>query len=215
MRDVLRWSPIMTPSPGGTFVSNHDYAMLQEECDRLRAAVAAREPQAKAVAWEHAMDNTEGIPGNRPQVLLTYSPANPFGRPGVDYSESFSVTSRALVYADATHYPVAQSVAVPDVPTDPPQAFIDYMMDNYPPGCRIQDAAWHAPKVWRAARRAMLAAAPSAQKVAVPDGFVMVPVEPTAKMVDAGVKIHPYSSYSDVRVIYRNMLAAAKEADRD
>lgn len=63
---------------------------------------------AQAVAWEHTMDNTEGIPGNRPQVLLTYSPTNPFGRPGVDYSESFSVTSRALVYADATHYPAAK-----------------------------------------------------------------------------------------------------------
>lgn len=99
-----------------------DVAMAYRRCSgyadevaRLRAALAAREADGgKAVAWEHTMDNTEGIPGNRPQVLLTYSPTNPFGRPGVDYSESFSVTSRALVYADATHYPVAQSAAVPD-----------------------------------------------------------------------------------------------------
>ncbi len=59
MRDVLRWSPIMTPSPEGTFVSNHEYAMLQEECERLRAALAALEADGgNAVELPDALDVT-------------------------------------------------------------------------------------------------------------------------------------------------------------
>ena len=57
--------------------------------------------------------------------------------------------------------PVAASA---EVPADAPQSFVDYMKDNYPAGCRIQSAEWHAPKIWRAARRAMLAAAQQEKK---------------------------------------------------
>lgn len=55
--------------------------------------------------------------------------------------------------------------------------------------------------------RAALAAQP-AEPVA-PDGWVKVPVEPTAKMVDQGVKWEHFQSYKSVREIYRAMLAAA------
>jgi hypothetical protein len=48
-----------------------------------------------------------------------------------------------------------------DIPSDPPLSFTAYMEDNYPAGVRIQDPLWHAPKIWRAARRAMLAASQS------------------------------------------------------
>ncbi len=44
MSDVLRWGVSMARDPIGHFVTYHDYAMLQEECERLRAALAARAP---------------------------------------------------------------------------------------------------------------------------------------------------------------------------
>ena len=47
----------------------------------------------------------------------------------------------------------------------------------------------------------------------VPDGYALVPVEPSAAMVDAGVKHENWSSYTNVRAIYRAMLAAAKQGE--
>lgn len=41
------------------------------------------------VVYMHYLDNTEGIPGNRPLVTYTTNKKNPFGRPGEDYSDSF------------------------------------------------------------------------------------------------------------------------------
>ncbi len=49
---------------------------------------------------------------------------------------------------------------------------------------------------------------PVAQAVAVPDGFVMVPVEPTQEMIFAGNSALPNS----ISTVYRAMLAAAKES---
>lgn len=42
----------------------------------------------KAV-YMHYLDNTEGIPGNRPIVKFTTNKQNPFGKSGEDYSESY------------------------------------------------------------------------------------------------------------------------------
>lgn len=53
----------------------------------------------KPVAWMHTLDNTEGIEGNEPEVVVTFSKKNPFGRPGIDYSKSFPVTSIPLYSA--------------------------------------------------------------------------------------------------------------------
>jgi len=58
--------------------------------------LAAEGAKMKPIAWLHTMDNTEGIPENEPYQLLSFSPNSPFGRPGVDYSESFPVTSQSL-----------------------------------------------------------------------------------------------------------------------
>lgn len=41
------------------------------------------------VLYMHYMDNTEGIPGNRPLIAYTTNKSNPFGRPGVDYSAEY------------------------------------------------------------------------------------------------------------------------------
>lgn len=58
MSDPIRWSPIMTPSPGGTFVCNHDYAMLEKERDDLHARVAELEA---ALAKREAVAVPEGF----------------------------------------------------------------------------------------------------------------------------------------------------------
>jgi hypothetical protein len=47
-------------------------------------------------AWLHVMDNTDGIKGNDPLRELTFTPENPFGEPGVDYSREYPVTSTPL-----------------------------------------------------------------------------------------------------------------------
>jgi len=45
------------------------------------------------VIYMHYLDNTEGIPGNRPYIKYTTNKTNPFGRPGVggegDYSAEY------------------------------------------------------------------------------------------------------------------------------
>ena len=52
------------------------------------------------VVYMHVMDNTENIPGNRPQILYSTSKKNPFGRPGEDYSREYPWTCIKLVYAE-------------------------------------------------------------------------------------------------------------------
>ena len=42
----------------------------------------------KAV-YMHYLDNTEDIPGNRPEVVYTTNKQNPFGKRGRDYSEEY------------------------------------------------------------------------------------------------------------------------------
>jgi hypothetical protein len=49
------------------------------------------------VAWMHVMDNTEGIKSNGKGIVsITQKRKHPFGKPGVDFSKSFPVTSTPL-----------------------------------------------------------------------------------------------------------------------
>ena len=57
-------------------------------------------PLPKPYAWSHTMDNTEGLKGNKPHRVLMFSKRSPFGRPGIDFSESYPVTAEALFTAD-------------------------------------------------------------------------------------------------------------------
>jgi hypothetical protein len=51
----------------------------------------------KPVAWMHVMDNTEGIKSNGKGIVsITQKRKHPFGKPGVDFSKSFPVTSTPL-----------------------------------------------------------------------------------------------------------------------
>ena len=49
------------------------------------------------VAYLHILDNTEGIEGMEPLRTLSFSEDSPFGIPGVDHSESFTVTTIPLI----------------------------------------------------------------------------------------------------------------------
>jgi hypothetical protein len=49
------------------------------------------------VAWMHVMDNTEGIKANGKGIVsITQKRKHPFGKPGVDFSKSYPVTSTPL-----------------------------------------------------------------------------------------------------------------------
>lgn len=45
-----------------------------------------------------------------------------------------------------------------------PEGFVEYVVSNYPPRTIISDPAWHAPKLWRAALREVVAAIDAARK---------------------------------------------------
>lgn len=56
-------------------------------------------PLPKPHAWQHTLDNTEGIKGNKPHRVLSFLKLNPFGQRGIDYSRSFPVTREPLYTA--------------------------------------------------------------------------------------------------------------------
>jgi hypothetical protein len=56
-----------------------------------------KEPAQEPVAWMHRMDNTEGIKANGKGIVsITQKRKHPFGKPGVDFSKSYPVTSTPL-----------------------------------------------------------------------------------------------------------------------
>lgn len=80
-------------------------ANVRKQMQRLEAWARAderRKARAELIAemvpeaWLHTMDNTDGIPGNEPHEVVTFDDHHPFGRPGVDYSETYPVTSQPL-----------------------------------------------------------------------------------------------------------------------
>jgi len=70
----------------------------------LRQAIKQAEKK-KPVAWLHRMDNTEGIKSNGKGIVLIdeYRP-HPFGLVGVDFDESYPITSTPL-YTSAQQKP--------------------------------------------------------------------------------------------------------------
>ena len=46
-----------------------------------------------------------------------------------------------------------------------------------------------------------------------PDGYVLVPVEPTEKMEEAGLEVHPWDYTEDMQKIYKAMIQAAQEGE--
>jgi hypothetical protein len=83
------------------------FSPLSRDCtqynaiDRARKAITAIKQALAApvqpVAWMHVMDNTEGIKANGKGIVsITQKRKHPFGKPGVDFSKSYPVTSTPL-----------------------------------------------------------------------------------------------------------------------
>ena len=47
----------------------------------------------------------------------------------------------------------------------------------------------------------------------LPEGYVLVPVEPTEKMEEAGLEVHPWDYTEDMQKIYKAMIQAAQEEE--
>lgn len=78
-------------------------------------------------------------------------------------------------------------------------------------------------KFFAECKQALQSALTSPAQSAVPEGYVLVPVEPTEEMKSAGIEVEVYSEVSDsisaltwgeVRAIYRAMLTASQKGDR-
>ena len=69
-----------------------DCTCLPEKYDEIYTT-----PDQEPVAWMHVMDNTEGIKANGKGIVsITQKRKHPFGKPGVDFSKSYPVTSTPL-----------------------------------------------------------------------------------------------------------------------
>ena len=112
----------------------------------LEAALTAAEPVP--VAYRHTIHMELG----QTDVEVNTSEKHPFGRPGVDYSPEYWITTEPLYAA-----PPAPSVAVKASP-EALEQFTAYFVKNYPgPDTVIFDPKWHAPKIFRAAISALTA----------------------------------------------------------
>ena len=66
-------------------------------CGSEGARAFPKPAQQAPVAWMHVMDNTEGIKANgKGLVSITQKRKHPFGKPGIDFSKSYPVTSTPL-----------------------------------------------------------------------------------------------------------------------
>lgn len=74
---------------------DHEIVTVSAKFVRRRVCVV-NNTERKPTAWLHVLDNTDGLKENEPIRLLTFSPRHPFGSPGENYSEEYSVTSTPL-----------------------------------------------------------------------------------------------------------------------
>lgn len=79
-----------------TFVNDEAGAEFDTYVERWKNRRSKALSNGHAEAWLHVLDNTDGIPENTPMKQLTFSPDNPFGKPGEDYSAEYEVTSIPL-----------------------------------------------------------------------------------------------------------------------
>ena len=82
-------------------------SLIEWIAKQVKPAAPVQEP----VAWMHVMDNTEGIKANGKGIVsITQKRKHPFGKPGVDFSKSYPVTSTPL-YTTPPAAPVQKPVA--------------------------------------------------------------------------------------------------------
>lgn len=73
------------------------FAKISRERDALAAQVEAMKGKRPPCAWLHTMVDEMGDPRQK----LTFFSDNPWGVPGRDYSEQYTVTAQPLVIVDA------------------------------------------------------------------------------------------------------------------
>jgi hypothetical protein len=77
--------------------TNRQVEILSDALAESRREVAALKAVQEPVAWMHVMDNTEGLKANGKGIVsITQKRKHPFGKPGVDFSKSYPVTSTPL-----------------------------------------------------------------------------------------------------------------------
>jgi hypothetical protein len=77
--------------------TNRQVEILSDALAESRREIAALKAVQEPVAWLHRMDNTEGIKANGKGIVsITQKRKHPFGKPGVDFSKSYPVTSMPL-----------------------------------------------------------------------------------------------------------------------
>lgn len=106
LKDFEQWKQENGVVGGGTLLDRIYFAGWQKGQSRALASRPAEVDDEglsalpTATAWVHTLDNTDGLSGNKPYVVLTSSKKNPFGKPGIDYSKSYPVTSEPLFTAE-------------------------------------------------------------------------------------------------------------------
>jgi len=84
---------------------NERIKQLAEQAE-LGATLLFNKEKQKPVAWLHRMDNTEGIKSNgKGIVLIDQYRRHPFGLVGVDFDESYPITSTPLYTAPQPQKP--------------------------------------------------------------------------------------------------------------
>jgi hypothetical protein len=105
LADAQQWEIDMHATQYGEGYKPHRMRHMREQLantnktiETLRARLAQPEPEP--VAWMHIMDNTEGIEDNGTGIVsITQKRKHPFGKPGIDFSKSYPVTSTPLYTA--------------------------------------------------------------------------------------------------------------------
>ena len=106
--------------------TNRQVEILSDALAESRREVAALKAVQEPVAWLHRMDNTEGIKANGKGIVsITQKRKHPFGKPGVDFSKSYPVTSTPL-YAPP---PAAQRPWVGLTDEEAKKAFAEHNCD--------------------------------------------------------------------------------------
>ena len=78
-------------------MDEHDGVHRKLPLVEIEYHISFAKPAQKPVAWMHVLDNTEGLKDNGTGIVsITQKQKHPFGKPKVDFDESFPVTSTPL-----------------------------------------------------------------------------------------------------------------------
>ena len=102
---------------GGRCNAENNPCWQRDVANALRERLA--QPEQEPVAWMHVMDNTEGLKANGTGIVsITQKRKHPFGKPGVDFSRSYPVTSTPLYAAPPQRKPLTDEEIV-KITSDP------------------------------------------------------------------------------------------------